>query len=192
MTELTHNGSRTAVMDFDEAAPLLEGDTSFAELQNGARRREKQLTMLLLRRLAGDDVVLRHDPDGAPLPVGPERFVSISHSGHEVAVTVSPSPRTGVDVESPREALRRVSRRFLTPREQEYYNDLGRLLRAWVIKEAVYKAMHRKNLTSGEIALSCQEPEMMTDHATVGDTRFMIHLHTLPSGSLLGVAVAEE
>ncbi|MDE7153670.1 MAG: 4'-phosphopantetheinyl transferase superfamily protein [Muribaculaceae bacterium] len=190
MINLILNGTRIAVMDFDEAAPLLEGDTLFAELQNSARRREKQLTLLLLRKLAGSEVVLRHDPDGAPLPIGEGQHVSISHSGHEVAVALSDSPYIGIDVESPREALRRVSSRFLSRREQEYYTDLNQLLRAWVIKEAVYKAMHRKNLTSSEIALSCQEPENMIDHAEVGDVRFSISLHHLPTDSLLGVARA--
>jgi 4'-phosphopantetheinyl transferase len=87
-------------------------------------------------------------PHGRPELPGSSMQVSVSHSGHRVAVAVSARSAVGVDVEAPRaRALSRsLLRRALTGAEQEYLLGLSEdrrkreFLRAWTAKEAILKA----------------------------------------------------
>lgn len=190
MTEFHVDGIQVAIISFQEMGEFLASDTSFPHITNPRRRREKQLTAYLLRHCLGvdDPLRLRYTPDGAPYIDGSPFRISVSHSRMEVALAWSERSSIGIDIEQPRAALANVARRFLTPREQEYYTDIPRLLRAWTIKEAVYKAMQIKELTSDGIHLSCTEPASGHDSAVAGGQCFDITLLHLPSGSLLAVA----
>ncbi|MDE6265897.1 MAG: 4'-phosphopantetheinyl transferase superfamily protein [Muribaculaceae bacterium] len=191
MKEFSHDDIKVAVMTFAEAEPLLAREPGFKGLPDDSRLREQLVTTLLLRRCLGDRAAdsLRHDADGAPFLADSGLNISISHSRHEVAVGWSPTVRIGIDAESPRPALQRVAPRFLTPRERRHYTTLPHLLRAWTIKEAVYKAMHIKDLTSQQIELSCATQSGGKDYATVGDETLTVLLHELEGGSLLAVAI---
>lgn len=190
MTELSFADLHAVAVSFDEV-PATDFLDTFPEIENPRVRREKQMTLYLLRRFLGlrDVDKLRHDPDGAPYIEGGDCHISISHSHHEVALLSGDNPCLGVDVESPRENLLKVASRFLTLRELAYYTTLPLLLRAWTIKEAAYKALHIKELSSQDIHLSCQEPDGATDHATVGSERLDIFLQPLPTGSLMAIAL---
>lgn len=92
----------------------------------------------LLRNLAGREVRLIHDGDGAPMLADLSLNISISHSPHYCAVASHPTLRIGIDIEEPRlEQLARVAFKFLTPYELAAKVPL---LTAWTIKEAVFKA----------------------------------------------------
>lgn len=96
-----------------------------------------------------------HDPDGAPLLVGSELKVSVSHSRRFAAVAIDPRRRIGVDIEEPRlEQLRRVISKFLSSEELPFWGD--RLLEAWTAKEAVFKAAGIAGIGLGSILLSQQ------------------------------------
>lgn len=109
--------------------------------EEGGTRRERERTAVLraLRRLAGPEADIKHDESGAPLLVGAEGYISVTHSRHTAAVLWSSTPGWGIDLEEARgEQLRRVAPRVLNPDELELFGD--NLLKAWTIKEAAFKA----------------------------------------------------
>lgn len=93
----------------------------------------------LLRGRLGAGVELAHTPQGAPLLVGLELQVSISHCRDMAVVALSDSG-IGVDVETWREQLPRVAPRVFSTDEVMWAgSSRERLLRLWTAKEAIYK-----------------------------------------------------
>lgn len=113
------------------------------------RRREEAAVAALLREAFGPDAERRHDSTGAPVAyvAGAEisARISLSHSVHHAVLAVA-APGVadiGVDIEEPREALARVVCRILSPDEQSLCRTDADRLRAWTLKEALYKASRR-------------------------------------------------
>lgn len=107
------------------------------------RRAETEAVGRLLRALAGPDVSIEHDSDGAPRLVGAVGHVSVSHSPGAAAVALDAVARVGIDMESVSRAsqLARVAPRVMAADEIAVYGDVEHgLVRAWTIKEALYKA----------------------------------------------------
>ena len=120
----------------------------------GSRREaEKAAVSALACRVAGGNAVIGHDADGAPFICGYDGWVSVSHSRVMAFIAVHPSLRIGIDAELPREKLLRVASRFLAPCELPEWNTPEALLRAWTIKEAVYKAAGQPGLPLADIRL---------------------------------------
>lgn len=107
--------------------------------QGGSRReRERAAVAGLIASLFGPDARLGHTPLGAPYLVGGPH-ISVSHSAHYAAVAACTEAPIGIDIEEERpEQLERVAPRVMTPDELAAYS--GRLLQAWTIKEAAFKA----------------------------------------------------
>ena len=98
----------------------------------------------LLRRLAGDDIVLGHDSQGAPYITGqPTKYISISHCRTAVAVAISDNHRVGIDIESRRKVSPSLMERVCTEEELAEINSSEdptmTFLRFWTRKEAVLK-----------------------------------------------------
>jgi len=112
---------------------------------------------LLLEATGGTVEVLEHTPDGAPRLPGGNGSVSVSHCRGVAALAVSAcGRRIGVDVESRGRGaqLRRVARRFLSATQSEAWSVSDEsLLRAWTIKEALYKAEERPGWALADIPL---------------------------------------
>lgn len=103
------------------------------------RDTERQGVESLLHGRLGSDVELAHTPQGAPLLVGMELHVSISHCRDMVVVALSDS-EVGVDVETWREQLPKVAPRVFSSDEMMWAGSAReRLLRLWTAKEAIYK-----------------------------------------------------
>ena len=104
-----------------------------------------------------DAPVLCHHPTGAPFLEGVDAAVSVSHCRGCVCVALGSSDcRIGIDAESCMRGaqLRRVARKFLSPRQLAGWGvDETRLLRAWTVKEAVYKTASVPGLRLHEIPL---------------------------------------
>lgn len=112
-------------------------------LGDAASRRdaEVQAVEALLRRAFGERCVLSHDSEGAPFIAGSDVSISISHSRTHAALAVCGRCPVGVDIETRRPQLARVAPRVLSPAELEAYGaEPDGLLRAWTLKEALYKA----------------------------------------------------
>ncbi len=123
------------------------------------RRAERDAVEALVYAALGDNAVLEHNSDGAPYIVGrPEVYISVSHSRHMAALALA-SEDVGIDIEEPRPQLLRVAARFLSPHERDHYSTPERILEAWTIKEAAYKAM-RPGIPATRIPL----PPSATDY----------------------------
>lgn len=96
----------------------------------------------IIARFFGADARVGHHDSGVPYLVGREDIsLSVSHSRDYAAVAFSSERTIGVDIEQWREQLLRVAPRVLSESEMAVYgvsSDL--LLRAWTMKEALYKA----------------------------------------------------
>lgn len=128
----------------------------------GRRDAERSAVMAIVRGLFGADAAVGHRQDGSPVlecEDAPE--VSVSHCRTMAVLAVGASARIGVDVEEWREQLRRVAPRFLSEEEKSLVQSDDALLRAWTVKEAVYKAANRPGLSLADIlwhgdeALAC-------------------------------------
>ena len=114
-----------------------------AGAQNRRRREEAAIDRLVERIAPGKKLV--HEEYGAPLLEGSSVSVSVSHSRRFAALAWADRPiSVGVDIEEMRPGqLERVAGRFLAAEEVDFYGaSPERLLRAWTLKEAAYKAMH--------------------------------------------------
>lgn len=99
----------------------------------------------LLREAFGNEVeAVAHTLEGAPYLPGRSESISVSHCrGLAVLAVSSTGAAIGVDAESVGRGvqLKRVMRRFLCEAQiSEWGTDESQLLRAWTIKEALYKA----------------------------------------------------
>ncbi len=110
------------------------------EIAAGQIAGQKLAVSRMLREVLGDGAGLSHRADGSPVAVGEWREISVSHCAGMAALAVGGTSRIGVDIEMPRPTLMRVARRFLSERELELWTSMADLLRAWTIKEAMYKA----------------------------------------------------
>lgn len=126
------------------------------------RRREIAAEQAMIAEIFGPSVTLTHDTLGRPAlaystPASPDDLplpnISIAHSATEIAIAVNDDCPIGIDIENWRNSLMKVASRFLTPAESELYNSSHMLLRAWTIKEAVYKAALTPGLALASIAL---------------------------------------
>lgn len=125
----------------------IEHDVPFSGECAPSRDREKYTVDVMLKEIFGRNVALEHDSNGAPRLVQldasdtiPLPFVSISHSSREVVIAVDDDVPIGIDIEHWRNSLMKVASRFLTPVQAELYGSSRLLLRAWVMKEAIFKA----------------------------------------------------
>lgn len=106
------------------------------------RQAESAAVRTLVDAVIGPDKAIVHNADGAPAIDGSERAISISHSRDYACIAVGDSKtHIGIDIEQQRQQLRRVAPRVLSSEEIEVYavSD-AMLLRAWTMKEALYKA----------------------------------------------------
>lgn len=135
MTVYEIEGIRLAIRPIEDATAGADCAGRYSR-----RERERMAVREILDRLLGRDAVLGHRDDGSPYIAGrPEVHISVSHSIHWAAVAVGPVP-VGVDIEEPREQLRKVAPRVLDAGELAVCGgSLDGMLRAWVLKEALYK-----------------------------------------------------
>lgn len=169
----------------------------------GATRRqsEQEAVSAVLSAVLGPGTRITHEESGAPQiasesPAGhlpspanpsdpsdtlPE--ISISHSTATAAIALAPRGTAfGIDIEAPREQLRRVASRLISPDDRLPDLDLFTLLRLWTAKEAVYKALRATALPLDAIAVDL--PAM---RATALGQTFALHHYPLP-GQLLTLA----
>lgn len=104
--------------------------------------RERSAVETIVTRFFGKDTHIAHRDSGAPYLTGHEDIsLSISHSRHYAAAAFSAERTVGVDIEQWREQLERIAPRVLSQAEMSVYTATpALLLRAWTLKEALYKA----------------------------------------------------
>lgn len=163
----------------------------FEKIGNMKRRSETMLTRAMVKQLIGGDCRVEHSSDGAPYIPGLKGFLSISHSADKAVVAYSDEKRIGVDIEHWREALRRVIPKFLSEEEIPVYSVSEKLLlRAWTVKEAVYKAMGIDGLSLFAIHLP-GNPEDTTATVTTEEETVAVELIYIAENPAITLAVTE-
>ena len=151
--------------------------------ERGTRReRERAAVQAIADQLLGADAAIGHDEHGAPTI--PNGYISVSHSRSQAAVAINANTRIGIDAEEWRDALRRISPRFLSEAETQWASD-EQLLTLWTIKEAVYKAAadHKLLLTAIE-----SSPNLAT--ASANGRQYDLHTFTAHADTIT-LAIAQ-
>ena len=113
------------------------------------RQREDIAVAKLVTEAFGQGAVRHNDSIGTPYILMNGRVinveVSVSHSRSHAVLAVAPQGiALGVDIEDNRQQLQRVAPRILSASELRVYSSLPLgLLKAWTMKEALYKATRR-------------------------------------------------
>lgn len=159
------------------------------------QERERATARIIAKIILGKACAIGHRPDGAPYIAGnEEKGISISHSSTVCALGLILSPRPfGIDIESPRQQLEKVSAKFLTSEEMATLDTITKadlrmdfLLKCWTAKEAVYKAARTPGLGLKEIhvdgSFTC---------ATTPDAHYRLWYHPVVEGQILCAACGE-
>lgn len=125
------------IKQFNIGSTLVAMSEINALTSSSRRRHECEVVRSILDKIIGSDAALDHDATGAPRIKGVN--VSISHSRKLAVVAIDPYNPVGIDAEEWRPTLARVKAKFLSPSELNLFSSSVQLLRAWTIKEAVYK-----------------------------------------------------
>lgn len=168
-----------------------EENAEFEKTGNPKRRREIMLTRAMVKQLVGHDCRVEHHSDGSPYIPGKEGFLTISHSADKAVVAYSDEKRIGADIEHWRETLHRVVPKFLSNDEIPVYSTSERLLlRAWTVKEAVYKAIGIDGLSLFAIHLP-ENPEDTTATVTTEAGTVAVELIYIAENPAITIAVTE-
>ena len=116
------------------------------------KRLEFAASRALLRYLSGHAGLpyqgLSKDDFGKPALRGHAWHLSLTHDERYAAAVLHPTRPVGIDLETPRETLRRVAPRVLSLAELTHaHDDLHKLAVYWTAKEALYKLYGKKGLT---------------------------------------------
>lgn len=141
------------------------------------RKREIIASHLLIKEIFGEGVTITHDENGAPLLNGAQGFISISHSATEIAIAINSHHPIGIDIENWRDQLIKVKSRFLSQKEMEVYATPQLMLKAWTIKESVYKVAQSPGISlADDIMLPLSiEDNMAKANTHNGTKEFKIH-----------------
>jgi phosphopantetheinyl transferase len=94
-------------------------------------------------------VVFGKDEFGKPYIKGSDKFISLSHCDEMVAAVIS-DHKVGVDIEKIDHRLIKVKEKFASESDLIFHDnedEVRFLTRLWTIKEAVYKAYGKKELS---------------------------------------------
>lgn len=112
-----------------------------ATQKDNRRQAEREAVARLATEAFGCNTDIAHYNSGAPYIEGNEKIsVTVSHCRDFACLAFSNTATVGVDAECWRPQLRRVAARVLSEAELQAYSTDGLLLRAWTLKEALYKA----------------------------------------------------
>lgn len=131
--------------------------------------------------------------DGSEADAG----VSISHSRGMAALAIIPAgTEAGIDIEDERPQLVRVIPRICSPAECDAYAGGDGLLRAWTMKEALYKAARHRLGKEIDFTAQIHLPAAGSDIAAVSSAdgqqtlRYRVYHHRVAPGTLLTAVVS--
>ncbi len=121
-----------------------------SEFRHPRRRLQWLACRAVLKAITGDDFFhVVYDRHGKPVPDKGGAHISFSHAGDLAAALLSPDLPAGLDIEEPRERIKKVRDRFLSPVENALLPldvPLDHLYYYWCAKEALYKIHGRPDI----------------------------------------------
>ncbi|CAM4128383.1 4'-phosphopantetheinyl transferase superfamily protein [Cytophagaceae bacterium 50C-KIRBA] len=114
----------------------------------------------LVQTHIGHEIELVKSSTNRPFFHESDWHMSISHSFPYVAAAISHKKNIGLDLEKKARNIQKIAPRFLSATELAWAEmDEQKLLAAWTVKEAIYKAQHQPGLDfRKEISFECQFP----------------------------------
>ena len=141
------------------------------------RAAERRAIDSLICKYISPTAHLDHLLSGAPIIIGSEFHISISHAADIVLLAVNPNHPIGIDIDTPRLQLLRIARRFMTAGEYSLYGQsLDAALDIWTAKEATFKAAGIPDLTIGDIHI-----DLAAGIATARSRRFKFSHYHFPN-----------
>ncbi len=127
-------------------------EIDFCQKYHPEKQREHLASRLLIEHMCNhkgwDFIGITKDDHGKPFFKSLPYHLSISHGHNWIGVMIDQEHSCGLDIESPREQLLKIKKKYLGPKEQEACgNDLHLLCLYWCAKEAVYKIYGRRQLS---------------------------------------------
>lgn len=120
-----------------------------SDIKNDKRRIEHLAGRYMLMHLKEDFPLMqiRKDEHDKPRIDDNNFFFSISHSWPYVAAIIDPYEEAGIDIQTWNPRIGIIKNKFLSPAEQQLFNDDTQLLTAaWTAKEAAYKWHGRRGV----------------------------------------------
>ena len=134
----------------DELKALCEAEGMPCDCHAGAagRRKEMLAERLLMKRIFGIHTPIEHNDDRKPFVADSNLHITITHARGLVGIAINHDHPIGIDVEHYRDQVLKVRRAFLSAEEQEWLasDDLVAHLIAWTTKEAIFKAVSKRDL----------------------------------------------
>lgn len=113
------------------------------------RLKEWLTSRLLLKELLGQPHGITHDATGAPRIADSPFQISLSHTRGYVAIILSDTQRTGIDIEYASDRVRKIRSRFLSTEEESFIDpqsEIQQLLICWCAKETLYKIIGQEGV----------------------------------------------
>lgn len=129
------------------------GDSTvyLCRLPEAPTKREREILgeRQLLCEAFGHDVILRHNPQGAPYIDGKHTYISLSHTKENVCLAVNEHTPIGIDLEHISDRIHNVKQKMFSPSQLAQLSQFNSeahtsiLTLMWCTKEAVFKAEGR-------------------------------------------------
>lgn len=142
---IIYNGTdiyiESLLFDIEQYLPLCNVDivNKITHISSPRRIREIIMSHILISKHIDENAILCHTDIGAPYIKGNNCHISISHSSNQIALAINHNNPIGIDLENWREQLLKVKSRFLSNMETSIYSTPQLMLKAWTMKEALYK-----------------------------------------------------
>jgi len=123
--------------------PYLEKKT------NESRKKEWLAVRVLLKELLRKEVEIHYHKNGAPYLLNASTSISISHTKGYVAVIISNTPYTGIDIEYRSDRILKICSRFLNEEENQnldVQNKVDHALIYWCAKETLFKMIPEQEI----------------------------------------------
>jgi len=138
------------ILEVKNAAPQAfysaQEQQEYEILSSEKRQVERGVTLFLLHDFLGVKSALHHHANGSPYLHNSKAHISISHSQHEVGITLHPTRRVGIDIESTQRNFTRIATRFLSETEQNYFPAQVQQCLAWCAKEVIFKIANEQGV----------------------------------------------
>ena len=119
------------------------------QIKTEKRRQEWLASRVLLKELAGEELLIAYHDDGAPYLPDSSLSLSISHTNGYAAVLLQEQGAVGIDIEYRSDRVLKIRSRFMSPEENASVGpdyETEHLLVHWCAKEALFKMIRQQDV----------------------------------------------
>lgn len=119
------------------------------QIKTEKRRQEWLASRVLLKELAGEELLIAYHDDGAPYLPDSSLSLSISHTNGYAAVLLQKQESAGIDIEYHSNRVLKIRSRFMSSKEDASVcpdHEVEHLLVHWCAKEALFKMIRQRDV----------------------------------------------